>query len=104
MNSKTTIVIYVSVNVLPAKKGIFVSNLIDIVSSARLVEGCLKYQWFINPDDNSNYVIYGEFDTEENFLHYKSSEVVSNIGKLLLPLLTEKPNFKHFRTQTFEQS
>ncbi len=104
MNSITVIVIYVSVNVLPGTKEKFVANLIDIVSSARQVEGCLKYQWFINPNDISNYIIYGEFDTEKNFLLYKKSEVVSKIGKLLLPLLNGKPNFKHFRTQTFEQS
>lgn len=103
MNSNTSIVIYVSVNVSPETTEKFVANLTNIVSSARRVEGCLKYQWFINPDDNSNYIIYGEFDTEENFLLYKKSEVVSNIGKLLLPLLNRKPNFKHFRTQTFEQ-
>jgi len=103
MNSKTGIVIYVSVIVSSETKEKFTTNLMDIVSGARQIKGCLKYQWFINPDDNNNYIIYGEFDTEENFSRYKKSDVVSNIGKLLLPLLKEKPNFKHFRTRLFEQ-
>lgn len=103
MNSTTDIVIYVSATVLPENKEIFETTLTDIVSNARQVIGCLKYQWFVNPDDNNNYIIYGEFDSQENFALYRKSEVVSMIGKHLLPLLKDKPSFKHFRTETFEQ-
>ena len=97
------IVIYVSALVHSEHKEKFETTLRDIVVRARQVNGCLKYQWFINPDDDGNYIIYGEFDTEESFLMYKKSDVVLNIGKHLLPLIKEKPTFKHFKTQLFEQ-
>jgi quinol monooxygenase YgiN len=97
------IVIYVSALVRPEHKEKFENTLRDIVVRARQVNGCLKYQWLINPDDDGNYMIYGEFDTEESFLMYKKSDVVLNIGKHLLPLIKEKPTFKHFKTQLFEQ-
>jgi quinol monooxygenase YgiN len=103
MNNTTRIGIYVSVTVLSETKEKFMTNLVDIVYMARRIKGCLRYQWFINPDDSNNYIIFGEFDTEENFSLYRKSDVVQNIGKVLLPLLKEKPNFKHFRTQLFEK-
>ena len=97
------IIIYVSATVLPGNKKIFETTLTDIVSKARQAPGCLKYQWFVNPDNNSNYIIYGEFDSKENFALYQKSEVVSMIGKQLIPLLKDKPSFKHFLAENFEQ-
>lgn len=103
MSSKTFVAIYVSVVVLQGDKGEFEINLKQVMNAAKAVKGCLKYQWFINPDDNSNYIIYGEFDSQENFALYRKSGVVQMIGKQLLPLLKDKPRFKHFHAETFEE-
>ncbi len=103
MNSTTFIVIYVSVIALPENKEKFEINLRHIVNTAKQVKGCLKYQWFINPEDSSNYIIYGEFDTKENFAFYRKSEVVQMIGKQLIPLLKGKPSFRHFQAKIFEE-
>jgi quinol monooxygenase YgiN len=103
MNSKTFIAIYVSVVVPPENKGKFETNLKHVIDAAKDVKGCLKYQWLINPDDKSNYIIYGEFDTQKNFALYRKSQVVEMIGKQLLPLLKDKPRFKHFQAETFEE-
>lgn len=103
MNTTNCIIIYVSVTVQPENKQKFESNLSHIVNMAKQTQGCLKYQWFLNPENNDNYVIYGEFDSDDSFVLYRKSEVVQMIGKELLPLLQDKPSFKHFRAQVFEE-
>jgi quinol monooxygenase YgiN len=97
------IILYVSAKTTYENRGLFQERLSSIVTLAKSSLGCLKYEWFQDHADNNHFVIYGEFDTEENFKLYKQSDVVSNIGKLLLPLLKEKPSFKHFKGQVFEQ-
>ncbi len=74
----------------------------NIVSLAKQEKGCLKYQWFVNPDNENNFIIYGEFDTKENFLLYRKSEIIQMIGQQLLPLVNGRPSFKHIRGEIFE--
>jgi quinol monooxygenase YgiN len=93
----------VSVQVLPENKAKIETVLTGIVTRARQLKGCLKYQWFVNPEDIYNYIAFAEFDSEENFALYRKSEIISMIGKQIVPLLKQKPAFKHFRTEIFEQ-
>ncbi len=97
------VILFVDCIVLRENKNQFLKNLRNIVSSAKNEKGCLKYKWFVNPDNDNNFIIYGEFDTEENFLLYGKSEIVQMIGTQLLPLINGKPSFKHIRGEVFEE-
>lgn len=103
MENNEGIIIYVSVRIGPEIKGRFLTILRDIVLNAREEPGCLKYDWYCNPEDNENFIIHGEFDNETNFRLYKKSEVVEYIQRLLIPLLKEKPRYRHYRARVFEQ-
>ena len=97
------IIIYVSVSTPPENTSEFEDRLRRVVDAAKNVEGCLRYEWFKNPDSSNQFTIYGEFDSEENFALYKQSNVVEMIGRQLLPLTMSKPTYKHFRAEVFEQ-
>lgn len=103
-NKIAMIILYVSVNTTNENRNLFEERLRSIVLLAKNVSGCLKYEWFQDHADNNHFVIYGEFDTEENFSLYRKSEVVRMIGEELLPLLKSKPNFKHIRAEVFEEA
>lgn len=103
MSHNNGVIIYVSVEIQSENRGAFEVNLNQVMNSARQHRGCLKYQWFINPDNNCNYVIYGEFDTNDSFVLYRKSDIIPMIGKQLLPLIKGKPSFKHFHTEIFEE-
>jgi quinol monooxygenase YgiN len=96
------IVIHVSVQ---AKEGVtneFEQILRSVVDDAHKITGCAKYEWYRVPNQPKQYVVYGEFDTKENFENYLKSTVVQRIGAELIPLLTAPPTFKHFDATILE--
>ena len=96
------VVIYVSVKTNEAIVTKFEDTLRLIVADARNVSGCLKYEWFRRPDASNHFVIYGEFESEEDFAAYHQSPVVERIESELIPMLIEPPSFKHFRATLME--
>jgi len=66
--------------------------------------GRWKCQWFSNPEDENNYFMYIEFDTEENFTAYRESkDVLEIIHTKTAPLLKTSPSFKYFRGRVFKE-
>jgi quinol monooxygenase YgiN len=95
------IIIYVAVRPTPTTVTTFEQTLRQVVDEARNTAGCLRYEWYRDPDAPLRYTIYGEFDTGENFANYLASAVVQRIGAELLPLLDAPPAFKHFEATMF---
>ena len=74
----------------------------EVVEDARRTQGCLKYEWYREPDVANGFIIYGEFDSEDNFRAYLNSPVVKRIGEQLIPLIEGGPQFKHYRATELE--
>lgn len=98
------VLIHVSVEIKEDSAGEFEQTLRHVVADARKTAGCVKYEWYRVPDSPEGYVIYGEFDSKENFEKYLNSAVVKRIGDELMPLLAGPPEFKHYEATVFEGS
>src|SRR5262245_20766883 len=96
------IVIHVSVTAKAEVIKSFQISLQEVVTEARSVAGCTKYEWYHVPNSTQSFVIFGEFDTKENFEKYLNSTVVKRIGEELIPLLTAPPIFKHYEATVLE--
>ncbi len=98
------IVVYVSVKTKENTANQFEQTLREIQADVRKMVGCIKNEWFPVPDVPRRYVIYGEFDTRENFEKYLNSAIVKRIGDELMPLLETPPEFKHYEATILESS
>ncbi|MCB0166719.1 MAG: antibiotic biosynthesis monooxygenase [Anaerolineae bacterium] len=96
------ILIHVTVKTKEETTGEFERTLRQVVTNAHKTAGCVKYEWYPIPDMPQGYVIYGEFDSKENFKKYLNSDVVKRIGDELIPLLDGPPKFKHYEATVFE--
>ncbi|MCL4298603.1 MAG: antibiotic biosynthesis monooxygenase [Anaerolineae bacterium] len=96
------IVAYVSVKTNENAAGEFERILREIQGEVRQMVGCVKNEWYRVPDSPQWYVIYGEFDTKENFEKYLNSAIVKRIGAELMPLLEVPPEFKHYEATILE--
>lgn len=96
------IVIHVSARVKEETVMNFEQSLRGVVEDARRTPGCLMYEWYRDPDVSSHFIIYGEFDAEDNFEAYLNSPVVKRIGEELIPLIADGPQFKHYKATLLE--
>lgn len=96
------IVAYVSVKTKENATNNFERTLREIQTDVRKMVGCVKNEWYRVPDSPQRYVIYGEFDTRENFEKYLDSAIVKRIGDELIPLLEAPPEFKHYEATILE--
>jgi quinol monooxygenase YgiN len=90
------IVAYVSVKTKENTASDFERLIHEIQSAIRNMTGCVKNEWYRDPQTPLRYIVYGEFDTRENFENYLNSAVVKRIGDELIPLLAAPPEFKHY--------
>ena len=98
------VVIQVSARAKAESADRFEQILRQVVSEARGVAGCGRYEWYRSPDSEREVFIYGDFDSEDAFTQYRKGPVVKKIGEQLIPLLEARPAFKHFRATVLEQS
>lgn len=98
------VLIHVSVKTKGNMVSEFERTLRAVVDDAHKTAGCMKYEWYRVPDSSEAYIIYGEFDTKENFAQYLNSAVVKRIGVELMPLLEAPPTFKHYEATILEGS
>lgn len=73
-----------------------------ILADARKLPGCVRSEWYRDPEGDGRYVMHGEFDGMEAFAEYRQSEVVARIGSEFLPLLASEPEFRHYEARVFE--
>ncbi|GIK65590.1 MAG: hypothetical protein BroJett018_33840 [Chloroflexota bacterium] len=96
------IVIYVAVNTQDHTAAEFERIIREIQADVRQMEGCVKNEWFCDPDIPLRYVMYGEFDSPATFEKYLNSAIVKRIGDELMPLLAAPPEFKHYSAAIFD--
>ena len=98
------IIAHVSVKTKENAASAFERTLREVINDALKMAGCVKNEWYRVPDSPQWYVIYGEFDSKENFEKYLNSAVVKRIGDELIPLLDAPPEFKHYEATILEPS
>ena len=82
---------------------LFEERVTSVCNDALRLEGCSSYEWYKNPQEEAEYVVYGEFQSIGHFKEYKKSPVVEMIINQVVPLTVSKPYFKHFEGEIFEQ-
>lgn len=97
------VLIQVSATAKPEHRDSLQRVLREVIAAAREVEGCLRYDWFPDPDHDRQVFVYAEFESDAAFSAYRQGPVVRMIVDRLLPLLEVRPSFKHFRATVFEQ-
>ncbi len=98
------IVVQVSVQAKPDNVERLQQLLHQVVTEARQLDGCARYDWYRSPDDEPGFFIYAEFDSDDAFAQYRKGPVVKKIAEQLIPLLAARPSFKHFSATVLEQS
>ncbi len=98
------IVVQVSVRAKPGNVERLEQLLRQVVTEARQLPGCVRYDWYRSPDVEREMFVYAEFDSDEAFAQYRKGPVVKKIGEQLIPLLETRPSFKHFGATVLEQS
>jgi len=64
------VVIHILAKAQSDKLATFEPLLRSVIQDALATQGCAKYEWYRVPDIANHFVIYGEFDSEENFRAY----------------------------------
>jgi quinol monooxygenase YgiN len=98
------IVAQVSVRAKPGNVERLEQLLRQVVTEARQLPGCVRYDWYRSPDVEREMFVYAEFDSDEAFAQYRKGPVVKKIGEQLIPLVETRPSFKHFSATVLEQS
>ena len=98
------IVVQVSVRAKPDNVERLEQLLRQVVTEARQLPGCVRYDWYRSPDADGEKFVYAEFDSDDAFARYRKGSVVKTIGEQLIPLLETRPSFKHFSATVLEQS
>jgi quinol monooxygenase YgiN len=96
------IVVYVAVKTKENVTREFERIMDEIQGDVRRMTGCMKNEWFRDAKAERRYVMYGEFDTHENFDAYLNSPIVKRIGAEIMPLLESPPEFKHYEATAFD--
>jgi quinol monooxygenase YgiN len=98
------IVVHVSVQTKDDASAEFVRRISDIQADILKMQGCLRNEWYHHPASPQHFVMYGEFDSTENFESYLNSHAVKRIGEELMPLLAAPPDFRHYQATLLEHS
>jgi len=96
------IVIYVAVTTKSDTAAEFERVISEIQRDVRTMAGCVKQEWYRDAEIPQRYLVYGEFDSQENFDSYLSSNVVKRIGTDVMPLLEGPPEFRHYSATLLE--
>lgn len=97
------IVVHVIARPKPGLRAELERTLDDVLSEARSLPGCRRYEWFHFPRRAPDVFVCAEFESEEAFADYRRGKVVARIGREILPLLDGRPVFRHFRATVIEE-
>jgi quinol monooxygenase YgiN len=98
------IVVHVSVQTREDASAEFARCISDIQADVLRMQGCIRNEWYHHPASPERFVMYGEFDSIENFETYLNSHAVKRIDEELMPLLAAPPDFRHYQATLLERS
>ena len=96
------IVIRVLLKVKPEEKQNFVSIFKTHVTDSRKFDGCVQYGIFEDIQDDHTYILYEEWETRQNFDHYRNSDYFKQSGEKIFPMIEGSPTSAYFTAEAFE--
>ncbi len=67
--------------------------------AVRAMKGCLAYRPFVDPADDTVIGVLHEWESEEDFAAYSSSEHFNALAAILRPMMQGKPVSRRFRAE-----
>ncbi len=71
-------------------------------NAVRAMSGCIAFRPFADPETGDTCFILHEWENENDFSTYVSSDHFAAIGKVLRPLMTAPPISRRFRAELLE--
>ncbi len=93
------IVIRVLLEVQPEKQQDLVQFMHNSVTVSNRFEGCAKYNLYQDIGAENTFLLYEEWETQEQFDAYKASDHFKESGRVLFPLLVGTPDSLYFDAQ-----
>lgn len=70
--------------------------------SVRAMKGCVAFFPFYDPDDEGVLGVLHEWESEEEFAAYATSDIFKEFGTFIRPMMTGKPVSRRFRAELIE--
>ena len=94
--------IKVLVRVKPESREQFIKNQIEIGKDFRQIKGCINFEFSSDLEDPNRFITYIEFDSEESYQRYRSSNIGHKINTMLFPLHDGMPSYRHFESKILD--
>lgn len=85
--------------VAPENREMATEALVSDIETVRGMKGCLAFYPIHDPTNDAILGVVHEWETEEDFGAYTSSEVFQNFGAKIRPMMTGKPVSRRFRSE-----
>jgi autoinducer 2-degrading protein len=89
-------VIRVVVDVKEESTDAFVAHLQEESVAVRALDGCLRYQLFRDPEDDTSFLLYEEWASPEAFEAYQASDLLRESFAVLGPMMAGPPDSQYF--------
>jgi len=93
------IVIRVKVQVKPETKTEFIDAMKASIRVSSEFDGCLHFGLYEDVTDEHTMILYEEWDAQEHFDAYKTSQHFAESGKVLFALMDGKPDSAYFNAE-----
>jgi quinol monooxygenase YgiN len=93
------IVIRVLLNIKPEEKPEFLSHVQESIAISRQFEGCSAFSVYEDIQQENAFLLYEEWDSQQNFDAYKASEHFQETGRVLFPMMSGDPSSAYFNAE-----
>lgn len=88
--------------IAPENRPIATEALVAGLETVRAMRGCIAFHPIHDPTDEAVLGVVHEWETEEDFAAYTSSEAFRAFGERIRPLMTGKPVSRRFRSELIQ--
>lgn len=93
-------IIRVLVNVKPEERQAFITHLNqEAVAVKQQFKGCDIFSLFVDASTENSFLLYEEWQTQEHFSAYRSSDLFKQNGAVLFPMMADKPDSAYFSAE-----
>lgn len=80
----------------------FIKNQIEIGKDFRQIKGCINFEFSSDLENPNRFITYIEFDSEESYQRYRSSNIGYKINTMLFPLHDGMPSYRHYESKILD--
>lgn len=94
------LVIRVGIKIKPEEKDAFLAHMKrETVGVRKKFDGCQKYAVYADVAHENRFLLYEEWESQQNFDDYKNSADFKQSGQILFPMMAEPPDSAYFEAQ-----